>query len=162
MKNAFNLATKSICVALALALTGCSTVSPMLKPSVTAPAAWNEGATQQAAPVSAEWWNVFGSAELRELVAAALRDSPDLSIAIERVRQAEAQARIAGASLFPTLNLGLNTSSRQVKSDGISSSTNATSTTLSASYELDVWGRNAADVRSANASLQATTYDRDT
>src|SRR5262245_30251928 len=100
MKNTvFNLSTKTICVALALALSGCSTVSPMLKPDVTAPATWNEGTSQRAAPVSAQWWSVFGSSELQDLVAASLRDSPDLAIAVERVRQAEAQVRIAGASL---------------------------------------------------------------
>jgi NodT family efflux transporter outer membrane factor (OMF) lipoprotein len=33
---------------------------------------------------------------------------------------------------------------------------------LSASYELDVWGRNRAGVRAAQSSLQATAYDRDT
>jgi outer membrane protein TolC len=40
--------------------------------------------------------------------------------------------------------------------------TNASSATLSASYELDLWGRNRAGVRSAQSSLQATAYDRDT
>lgn len=153
---------RTLCIALAVALTGCATVSPVLKPKVAAPAAWNETAPQNAVAVSADWWSVFGSAELQDLVEAALSDSPDLAIAIERVQQAEAQARIAGASLFPTLNLGLGTSTRKSSSDGISSTTNASSTTLSASYELDVWGRNAAGVRGANASLQATTYDRDT
>lgn len=153
---------RTLCIALAVALTGCATVSPVLKPKVVAPAAWNEAAPQNAVAVSADWWSVFGSAELQDLVKAALSDSPDLSIAIERVVQAEAQARIAGASLFPTLNLGLGTSTRKSSSNGISSTTNASSTTLSASYELDVWGRNAAGVRGANASLQATTYDRDT
>ncbi|MDP2640226.1 MAG: TolC family protein, partial [Betaproteobacteria bacterium] len=134
----------------------------MLKPKVAAPAAWNETAPQNAVAVSADWWSVFGSAELQDLVEAALSDSPDLSIAIERVVQAEAQARIAGASLFPTLNLGLGMSTRNSNSEGASTTTNSSSTTLSASYELDVWGRNAAGLRGANASLQATTYDRDT
>ena len=154
--------SKALCIALAIALSGCATTSPVLKPKVATPVGWNEPAAQNAVAVSADWWRVFGSTELQALVNAAISDSPDLAIAIERVKQAETQAQIAGASLFPTLNLGLGTSTRSSRSDGVSTTTNASNTTLSASYELDVWGRNAAGVRGANAGLQATTYDRDT
>jgi multidrug efflux system outer membrane protein len=153
---------KTVCIAIALALSGCATVSPMLQPNVNAPAAWNEGAAQTGAPVSAEWWSAFGSDELKMLVTAALGGSPDLAIAMERVKQAEAQVRVAGASLFPTLNLGAGSSSRVTDSEGASSRrSDASSMTLSASYELDLWGRNAADVRAADASYRATAFDRD-
>src|ERR687896_10648 len=134
----------TICVAVAVALAGCSTTSPMLKPNVSAPASWNEAAPANAASVSAEWWSAFGSAELRQLVEQALAGSPDLAIATERVRQAEAQVRVAGASLFPTIDVGLGTSSRTTSDGRTSSTSNASSTTLSASYELDLWGRNRA------------------
>src|SRR5688500_20095519 len=115
--------TKTIVIAVALALTGCSTTSPMLKPNVAAPAAWNEPASGTA--VSADWWNAFGSAELRQLVDQARKGSPDLAIATERVRQAEAQVRVAGASLFPTLDLGVGTSTRNASDSRGSSTTNA-------------------------------------
>ena len=151
---------KTICIAVALAITGCSTTSPMLKPDVAAPIAWNEPATGTA--VSADWWNAFGSAELRQLVDQALAGSPDLAIATERVRQAEAQVRIAGASLFPTLDLGVGTSSRNASDSRGSSTSNASSAVLSASYEVDLWGRNRAGVSSAQSSLNATTFDRET
>src|SRR3954462_2179647 len=150
--------TKAICIALALALTGCGTTSPMLKPDVTAAAGWNEVSTGGNA-VTADWWQSFGSAELHALVEQALAGSPDLAIAMERVRQAEAQVRIAGASLFPTINLGVGTSTRTTSDDRGSIGTNATSTTLTVSYEVDLWGRNRAGVRAAESSLQATAFD---
>ena len=153
---------RSICVAVAIALAGCSTTSPMLKPDVAAPAAWNESGPVVGAAVSADWWSTFGSAELRALVDDALAGSPDLAIASERVRQAEAQVRVSGASLFPTIDLGAGSSGRSTSGNGASSTTKATSATLSASYELDLWGRNRAGVRAAESSLQATGYDRDT
>jgi NodT family efflux transporter outer membrane factor (OMF) lipoprotein len=153
--------TKAICVALALALAGCGTTSPMLKPNVNAPAAWNENATG-GAPVTADWWQSFGSAELQRLVTDALAGSPDLAIAIERVRQAEAQVRIAGASLFPTIDLGFGSSTRFTSDSRGSSRTEASSAALSVSYELDLWGRNRSGVRSAESSLAATVFDRDT
>ena len=159
MKNTFQ---KTLCVAVVLALSGCGVTSPMLKPSVTAPGAWNEAAPANGTAVSADWWQTFGSAELQGLVAQALADSPDLAIAMERVKQAEAQVRIAGASLFPTLDLGFGTSARQTNDTRGSTRTEASSTTLSVSYELDLWGRNRSGVRSAESSLAATTFDRDT
>src|SRR5689334_8886661 len=97
--------TKALCIAVALALTGCATTSPMLDPNITAPAAWNEAANG-GTTVSTDWWQSFGSAELQGLVQQALAGNPDVAIAMERVRQAEAQVRIAGASLFPTIDLG--------------------------------------------------------
>src|SRR6478672_10694517 len=103
---------KTICFAVVLALAGCATTSPMLKPDVSAAPAWNEPAPTDAATVSPDWWGTFGSTELKQLVEQALAGSPDMAIATERVRQAEAQVRIAGASLFPTIDLGVGTSSR--------------------------------------------------
>ncbi len=154
--------SKSLVVAVALALTACGTTSPMLKPAVTTPGAWNEAPPQNGAAVSADWWRTFGSAELQGLVAQALAGSPDLAIAMERVRQAEAQVRVAGSSLFPSIDLGFGTSARQTNDSRGSSRTEASSTSLSVSYELDLWGRNRSGVRSAESSLAATTYDRDT
>jgi NodT family efflux transporter outer membrane factor (OMF) lipoprotein len=151
---------KLLSIAVALAIGGCATTSPVLEPNVTAPAAWNE-AVDSAPPVTADWWKTFGSSELQSLVDEALKGSPDLAIAVERVRQAEAQVRVAGASLFPSLNLGFGSSASATRSDGRTVNNQGSSTTLSASYELDVWGRNAAGVRGAEASLQATRYDRD-
>jgi NodT family efflux transporter outer membrane factor (OMF) lipoprotein len=101
--------------------------------------------------VDPAWWKAFDSAELHALVEAALAGSPDLAIAKERVRQAEAQVRVAGASLFPSLNLGFDSR----KTDSSESS----STSLSASYEVDLWGANASAARSAEAGLRATVYD---
>jgi NodT family efflux transporter outer membrane factor (OMF) lipoprotein len=153
-------AMKTIAVAVAIALTGCATTSPMLSPKVSAAPAWNEAAS--GAAVTPDWWNTFGSEELKGLVDQALAGSPDLAIATERVRQAEAQVNIAGASLFPTLDLGVGSSTRTTNNDRGSVTTKASSAVLSASYEVDLWGRNRAGVRSAQASLEATAYDRDT
>jgi NodT family efflux transporter outer membrane factor (OMF) lipoprotein len=84
-------------------------------------------------------------------------------IAAERVRQAEAQVQIAGASLFPQLNFGYATSRRETRPDGGSWSKNdGSSAALSASYEIDLWGRNASSLRSDQASLRASRFDFET
>jgi NodT family efflux transporter outer membrane factor (OMF) lipoprotein len=143
---------------LVAAAAGCATTSPTLSPEVQAPGAWNEAAAPSAAQISPEWWRAFNSAELQALVTEALAGSPDLAMAVERVRQAEAQVRVAGASLFPSLDVGFDTRASKT-SPGVSNRSSVTS--LSASYEVDLWGRNAAGVRGAEASLRASAYDRD-
>jgi NodT family efflux transporter outer membrane factor (OMF) lipoprotein len=157
-----SLSLKTISLAVIIALAGCGTTRPMLKPDVNAPVAWNEAVPQNGSAVSATWWNAFGSQELQSLVAEALAGSPDLAIAMERVRRAEAQVRVAGASLFPSLDLGVGTSTRTTRDDRGSSTANASSTVLSVSYEVDLWGRDRSGVRAAEYSLQATVFDRDT
>jgi len=134
-------------------LVGCATTSPTLTPQIAPPTAYSEAAAPGAAQLTGDWWNTFNSAELRALVDQAFAGSPDLAIAAERVRQAEAQVQIAGASLFPSLDLGFST--RKARDS------ESSSTTLGASYELDVFGRNAAGVRGAEAALRATAFDRD-
>jgi outer membrane protein, multidrug efflux system len=159
MKNVFQ---RSMAVVLAVSLTGCAIVSPRLKPDVPVAGTWNEASPASAAAVSPTWWESFGSAELQSLVGEALAGSPDLAIATERVRQAEAQVQVAGASLFPMLSAGGDTSTHRTSGAGSAVTSNATGLTLTASYELDLWGKNRAGVRSAKSSLAASQFDRDT
>jgi outer membrane protein, multidrug efflux system len=158
MSSKFRLA---VCAAAVLAITGCATTSPMLQPSVVMAPRYDEPTPAGSVAVSPDWWQRFGSAELQSLVDAALAGSPDLAMAMERVRQAEAQVGIAGASLFPTIDLGFGTSRKATGGDSGSRTSDASSTTLSVSYEVDLWGRNAAGVRGADEARRGSTYDRD-
>jgi len=127
------------------------------------PSAWTEPPSPDAVALTRDWWRGFGSAELSELIDAALVESPDMGIAAERVHQAEAQVRIAGATLFPELNFSAATGRRETRPDGGSwSGENSSSAALSASYEVDLWGRIASEVRSAESSLRATRFDEET
>lgn len=155
-------------VAALLALGACSVTgrAPQV-PAIASdmPAAWTEraSASTDAAVAAPDWWRSFNSAELSALIAAALSANPDLAIAAERVYQAEVQVRIAGASLFPELSFGAGTSRRDTRPDGGDwTRSGASSASLSASYELDLWGRNAAGVRAAESSLRASRYDFET
>jgi NodT family efflux transporter outer membrane factor (OMF) lipoprotein len=155
-------------VAAVLALGACSiTGKPVPLPAIASnmPAAWAERSLPDAvmAATAPDWWRSFSSEELSALVSAALGSNPDLAIATERVRQAEAQVRIAGATLFPELSFGAGTSRRETRPDGGDwSRSDGSSAALSASYELDLWGRNAAEVRAAASALRATRFDLET
>jgi len=158
---------RSMALVVACSLSGCAIVSPQLKPEVEVAGTWNERTPADAAAVSPTWWTEFGSPELESLVAEALAGSPDLAIATERVRQAEAQVRVAGASLFPVLSAGGGASGHRTAAVGGAKSgaavvDSAGNVGLTASYELDLWGKNRAGVRSAESSAAAAGFDRDT
>jgi len=152
-------------VALVASLSGCAIVSPQIEPQVPVAGSWNESAPADAAAATPTWWTSFSSPELASLVAEALAGSPDLAIATERVNQAEAQVRVAGASLFPQLSLGGDASGRRSGATGgktVAVTDSAANIGLTASYELDLWGKNRAGVRAAQSSASASHFDRDT
>ncbi|HVL59164.1 MAG TPA: efflux transporter outer membrane subunit [Burkholderiaceae bacterium] len=153
-----NFPLRMAVIAVAVATGGCATLSPTAVPAVPMPAQWHAPAAADAPAIEAGWWASYGSPDLVALVAAAIEGNPDLAIAIERVRQAEAQAAIAGASLFPVVSGGLSVSRRDGGSGAPASQ--AAAVTFNASYEVDVWGRIAASIHAAEAAARASGYDR--
>jgi NodT family efflux transporter outer membrane factor (OMF) lipoprotein len=152
-----------VAVLATLALSACAIRGDPQAPAPAMPGAWTEPGAADAAAPAPDWWRSFGSAELSALIDAALRASPDMVIAAEHVRQAEAHVRIAGSTLFPALSLGAGSSRREVRVDGGSwQSADQSNVTFSASYEIDLWGKNAAGVRAAESSLRATRFDAET
>ena len=163
-RPAFLLAVPGMLAVLAVLVVGaCATIGNPQAPAPQMPGAWAEPGPMEAAAPSRDWWRGFGSAELSGLIDAALSASPDMAIAAERVRQAEAQVRIAGSTLFPALNFSAGTGRRETRPHGGPwSGDDSSSAALSASYEIDLWGRNAAGVRAAESSLRATRFDQET
>jgi NodT family efflux transporter outer membrane factor (OMF) lipoprotein len=97
------------------------------------------------------------------LIAQAERNNDDLAGAIARVQEADAQARIAGAPLFPTLDLGADaTRERTIVSGGGPRVANIFYPQFTASYELDFWGKNRALRKAARAAAMASRYDQQT
>ena len=145
------------------ALAGCASHAPIVEPppKVDLPAGWSiGGASNHQEWPDKNWWQRFGSAELTHLVAEGQSSNLELAGALARVKQAEAEARIAGVSLLPTANL-YGDASRAMPIGRGSASTSA-GASLQVSYEVDFWGKNKASVASAEASLEANRFDRQT
>ena len=90
-------------VATAL-LAGCSIGPDYTQPSLALPAAYR--ATQASAAEawpSRDWWRGFGSPTLDGLIADAIANNFDILAAIGRVEQADAQVRISGSPLLPSV-----------------------------------------------------------
>ncbi len=165
---------KRIASAIAVVLlAGCSVGDAYVRPAVKPPTAWKAAAAPAAAAwPSADWWRYFRSLRLDELMRQGQQGNFDLAAAMARVRQADAQVAIAGASLLPSLSGSAGaTRSRASSSAGSSSSTKgtvkpvyttSTNTLLNASYEIDFWGKNANTVNSAEAAAQASRFDQQT
>jgi outer membrane protein TolC len=146
----------------ALALTGCSLIPAYQRPSVPAPTHWPQ-TEADAAETPAAWWTGFGSPALDGWVAQALAANQDLAAAVARIAQARAVAAIAGAAVWPTLDasLGVTDSDRSGNaafSGGTQSGTRTTAQ-LSAAYEIDLFGRVAANRAAARSRLEASRYD---
>lgn len=84
---------------------GCSLGPSHERPALDIPAAFRAtDATAAASWPDPQWWRGFRSAELDGLILRARAHNQDLAAAAARVVQADAQARIAGAPLLPTLD----------------------------------------------------------
>jgi multidrug efflux system outer membrane protein len=150
---------------LALGVAGCQTAAAP-DTAVPIPVSFKaaRGRTAEAPPQA--WIRSFGSGELNGLVDAALAGNLDIEAAIQRINQAESQAVIASAALFPVLS-GSGDAARQQSSGSRSGSgspvrSNAFALGLNASYEVDLFGRNRFAARAADATATATRFDRDT
>jgi outer membrane protein, multidrug efflux system len=119
-----------------------------------------------------DWWRGFHSKQLTDLVEESLTSNLDVAAAIARIVQADAQARIAGAPLLPTVggNAGY-TRSRASQSTSAAVGTPQTivgpsergiyNAGLAASYEIDFWGKNRAALLAAQETAVASRFDRE-
>lgn len=157
--------TRRLTPALLALLSACAhqAEAPEAAPGVDLPAAWSLPVEpdQQDEPgwTDSSWWQQFGSDELTQLVEQGQGNNPDIGVAISRVRQAEARARIAGVALLPNADFSAG-AKRALARDG--GSGNAFSAALEIGYEVDFWGRNKAGQAAAQAALQANRYDSQT
>jgi NodT family efflux transporter outer membrane factor (OMF) lipoprotein len=113
---------------------------------------------------SADWWRGFKSPELDAFIAQAQGANDDLRAAIARVEEADAQRRVALAPLLPALSAGATaTRARQALPGNPAPQTvRLFNPVLSASYELDFWGKGRAGYTAAAAAARASRYDRTT
>ena len=158
-----SLALRAALLATALATGGCATKATPEAPLPATPAQWRYAPPDRAGadPVSIDWWQSLGNAELDALVRRARADNPGIAAAYARVQQARASVTIARAPLLPELTGSAD--ARRYGGSGISSGDSSDNFRLglAASYEVDLWGGNRAAAGSAAASLRAAGFAQD-
>jgi len=148
-------------VLAALALTACGAIvrTPYVRPEVATPAAWTSVPDATASAVDA-WWRGFGDAELDRVIDAVLARNNDLAAATVRLRRARLQADLARNALVPSVSASVGSNlSQDLRHGGPSSRSNSAS--LSASYEVDLWGRLGSQRDAAAWEAEATAQDRE-
>lgn len=156
-------------IVMSLALGACTLGPDYQRPPLPDTHAFKQAeGWKSAAPADAlqrgDWWKLYGDAELDALVSRLNVSNQNLAVAEAQYRQARALVRSARSQLFPTLsgNAGV-TRSRQTTgssssnvSAGVSESYEAG---LSASWELDLWGRLRRGLEANRATMQASAAD---
>ncbi|HAE26317.1 MULTISPECIES: efflux transporter outer membrane subunit [Hyphomonas] len=146
--------------AFMLALPACASLAPQTDASthgMALPGAYDNAAELTGArSVEMDWWAAFGSENLNALVAEALTANQTLAAGIENVAAARAALKVSNASLLPQASASLSASSDTERGlEDVSSSGR-----LSASYEVDLFGANAASRAASQANLDATIYSQ--
>ena len=167
MKRSFIL---SLSAPLAFVLVACApehaTVSPLQARTVTASV--NTVLHHQDWPKN-EWWKAYNDPQLNRLIAKALNDAPDMQIARQRITLAEAQAKATLAADGPQMDFSADTERQKMSAEGLMGpfaiTDPAAGTTgpwytngtfgLSAGWDLDLWGKNRAQVEARIGKVNA-------
>ncbi|HWT35507.1 MAG TPA: TolC family protein, partial [Paraburkholderia sp.] len=128
-------------------------------------------ATQQSIPAeqghwpAADWADQFGDTQLKALIDEALKGSPTLEQARARVASASAFSETAKASTMPRVDASYSLTRQQFSSTALvpppygGSWQTENKGLLSASYDLDLWGKNREALKAAISQLQASQAD---
>ena len=155
-------------------LAGCS-LGSVGDPLSGVPAEFRAASTSAPIWPQPDWWRGFHSPELDSLITQAQAQNFDIAAAVARVQQADAQVRIAGAGLLPSLNATGNASWQKASLGSRSGSSlrstgggsgqvdlHSYSVGLNAAYELDFWGKVRAGRQAAIASAMFSRFDQQT
>lgn len=167
-------------LALAVALVGCAVGPDYQRPDAASAAQFKhvEG-WKAAAPADTlargAWWELYNDPVLNDLQQRLERSNQTLAQSVAQYRQAQALARGASASFFPSVNANasktrsgqgggsstvrLSDGSTVNSGGGSGAISNSYSATLGVSWELDLWGKLRRQLEADDASLQASTAD---
>ena len=145
-----------------LTLTGCASLSPIQRETATDTGLTLPGGYDYAAEIEAltvpeqSWWAGFNSAALNALITEALAANNTLAQGVANVDASRATLRTANAAFLPQASGSLSSSSNtQSGIEDVDASAR-----LSASYQLDLFGANAASRNAALANLDAAIFSQ--
>ncbi|GHA04551.1 adeC/adeK/oprM family multidrug efflux complex outer membrane factor [Arenicella chitinivorans] len=162
-------------IAAMLLLGGCATNLDKLpsEPKVEVPQAWQTTQAQKQTPaataeesqaleptiteesVQSGWLSQFDDPELETYVQTALQNNPDLWSSAAQLKSAIEQVTVTGASLWPNVQAGVQSTRRDTETDGITTEVRTVSGTLDIAWEADVWGKLTQRKKATALSAQA-------
>lgn len=154
--------TQIVLILTSLMMTACAVSTPMaerekaVRGAVDAPAVWAAKATQYASN-TVRWPESFNDPLMLKLIEEGKANNLNLQVTAGNMDKAWLLAEKSGAALKPTANLSLGRSQSGSANGG--SSSGSVNVGLTASWELDVWGRMRAGISAAQANAQAAEAD---
>lgn len=153
--------TRLLATFLAVFLAGCTVGPDYQRPTVQSPNAWRIDYPKATEVANTKWWEQFGDPVLNELVETALRENLDIQIAAARIDQFIGALTSTRSQLFPQIGYGADASRVRASAvgqpplpPGADPYFNLYQASLSASWQLDLFGR----VRRLTEAAQAQVY----
>ena len=154
-------------LAAALLLAGCVMGPDYKRPAVEAPKAFQVEPKDAAATADTQWWHQFQDPVLDALIEEALAHNTNIQIAVANVEQAAAVLTQTRSQFFPQVGYGA-TGERQRSVEpafaqmipNYPNPTTAYQALLSASWEIDLWGRIRRQSEAALANVLASDEAR--
>lgn len=156
-------------IALALSVSvGCFGEQPVPKVErvVELPQTYAQQPAVEAKPLE-QWCSDFGDPQLEQLVTRTFEDNLNLRVAWIRLKQSQIVARQTNSNLYPTVDLQAQASRQKSALQGPQAALlpdptftiNSYQTSLAAGYEVDLWGRLAAQRQAAALDVKAARAD---
>ena len=157
------LRVQFLVVSAMLALTSCANTGSRekIENAVGVPAAWQQGtASSETLDTAAltRWWERFNDPVLNELIAGALRSSPDIRTALSKISEYRARRGVEKAALFPALDAAASGGRTRTNNNetNIITKSESYSASLDASWQVDLFGRQKQTLNAASADLAQT------
>lgn len=169
------------CTALAVLLTGCAVGPDFRPPDSPVETTYLAGRgpnnasgdaiagrkIEHGGDLPAEWWEVFRSQKLSDLVRDGLANNADVGAAEAALRVAQANARAQRGALFPVVGAGFDANRQKISNITTSNVTSNAdlyslhTAQVTVAFVPDIWGGTRRQIESADALAEAQFFQRE-
>ena len=177
--NRNSVLVATACLPLFILMAGCAPMhdnrqllsqqTPSANVDSTLPAALKNGWPDS------QWWKAYHDPQLNALIDSTLQNSPDMQVAEQRIQLAEAQAQAIEAQDGPQIDFSAGVERQKMSAEGVMGpfaiTDPAAGTTgpwytngtfgLTAGWDLDLWGKNRAEVAARIGEVKAREAERE-
>lgn len=168
--------TRTLSILCLILITGCTFYPKYERPCADIPEQWRSSADEASTAANERWWESLGDCALNELIRETLQNNNDLRIATARIAQFQAQLGIVSSKFYPQIyvqpSFARQRNPRTISSDVLTGTglpnlnqlfpvfSNDFSALLTASYEVDLWGKVRSASNASYSELLASKEDR--
>ena len=152
---------------LAVMLSACTLGPDYRRPAINPPSSWRFDEKEAQEVANTGWWQQFGDPVLNELIRSALMENKDIRIAVARVQEFMGRYGVTKAALYPQVGAagigtrkGITQYTNPPWAPGTANPYSDYQALLSASWEIDIWGRIRRATEAARADLLSSEEGR--